>query len=186
MRTVRRALARLLVITGVAALSWSGYVAARADYVQYELAKDLPERHEVQAPAPGSTLGLLEIPRLSLSSIVMEGDDEASLLIAAGHLPDTPLPWEPGNSAVAAHRDADFRPLKDIQVGDVIRFHMADSLLEYVVRETRIVEQTEVSVLNPTKEPTLTLITCYPFNFIGAAPKRFIVQAERVGSPRGT
>ena len=184
MKAVRRAFARLLVLTGIAALSWSGYVVARSDYVQYELARELPERHEVRAPERGAPLGMLEIPRLGLSSIVTEGDDEAGLLVAAGHLPDTPLPWKPGNSAIAAHRDTDFRPLTDIQTRDVIRFHTADSVLEYVVRETRIVEPTEVSVLNPTEHPTLTLITCYPFTFIGAAPQRFIVRAERVSGPQ--
>jgi sortase A len=116
--------------------------------------------------------------------VVVEGDDPTSLLVAAGHLPETPLPWQPGNSVVAAHRDTDFRPLRAIREGDVIRFHTADAVIEYVVREFFVVDPDEVSVLRPTDRPMLTLITCYPFTYIGPAPQRFIVRAERRALPR--
>jgi sortase A len=178
-RRVRRAIGGLLVAAGVSALSWSGFVLAKADYTQLVMARSLPTREEVVSPRAGQTLGLLEVPRLGLSSIVVEGDDPASLLVAAGHLPETPLPWQAGNSVLAAHRDTDFRPLEGIRQGDVVRFHTAEGAIEYVVRETRIVEPTEVSVLRPTEQSMLTLITCYPFTFIGSAPHRFIVRAER-------
>jgi sortase A len=183
--TLRRTFGCALAIAGIAILSWAGFVTARADYVLREVSGALPARHEIgSSPGRGSTLGLLEVPRLGLSSVVVEGDDASSLLVAAGHLPDTPLPWEGGNSAVAAHRDADFRPLEGIRVGDVITFHTADAALEYVVRDTSIVEATDLSVLRPTSQPTLTLITCYPFTYIGPAPKRFIVRAERTAASR--
>jgi sortase A len=133
----------------------------------------------VEAPGRGSTLGRLEVPRLGLSTIVIEGDDEYNLLVGVGHLPETPLPWHDGNSVLAGHRDTDFRPLRNIQAGDTIQFHTADIIVEYIVRETEIVEPTDLTVLRATDVPTLTLITCYPFTYVGPAPKRFVVRAER-------
>jgi sortase A len=125
-------------------------------------------------------VGILEIPRLNIESVVMPGDDDKTLDVAVGHLPDTPKPWEPGNSAVAAHRDGLFRPLKNIKVGDDMRLRTAHGEFTYRVRELKIVSPKDLSVLKPTGTNTLTLITCYPFNFVGNAPKRFIVRADRV------
>lgn len=110
----------------------------------------------------------------------MSGDDDATLDMAVGHLPDTPRPWEPGNSAMAAHRDGLFRPLKGIKVGDELRLRTREGDFTYRVRETKVVMPTDLSVLEPTEHNSLTLITCYPFNYVGAAPKRFIVHADRV------
>jgi sortase A len=123
---------------------------------------------------------VLEIPRLGLSSVVLEGDDRAELILGVGHLSDTPMPWHGGNSVLAAHRDTFFRPLARIRPNDVIRFTSSDARLEYVVLETKIVEPTAVEVLAPTPSATLTLITCYPFHYVGPAPRRFVVRAERV------
>jgi sortase A len=127
----------------------------------------------------GKPIGMIEIPRLGLSSVVIEGDDVAALLLGVGHLADTPLPWHGGNSVLAAHRDTFFRPLAGIRRNDLIRFSTADAEFEYVVKETMIVGPTDVEVLDPTDTATLTLITCYPFDYIGPAPNRFIVRAER-------
>lgn len=102
--------------------------------------------------------------------------------VGAGHLPETPLPWLDGNSVIAGHRDTDFRPLRRIREGDMIRFRAADTAIDYVVRETTIVAPTDVTVLRPTSRSVLTLITCYPFTYIGPAPKRFIVRAVRVSN----
>jgi sortase A len=184
MTWLRRTLAWMLLTAGLGSLGWSGALLMRADYEQTVRARALPEIRAVGNPQHGQTLGLLEIPRLSLRTVVVEGDDPTSLLVAAGHLPDTPLPWQPGNSVVAAHRDTDFRPLKDIREGDVIRFHTADTAMEFVVREFFVVEPTDLTVLRPTAQPTLTLITCHPFNYVGPAPRRFIVRAERVPGAR--
>jgi sortase A len=130
--------------------------------------------------ANGEVVGMLDVPRLSLSTPVIEGDDERTLQRAAGHLPDTPLPWEDGNSAIAAHRDGLFRPLKDVKVGDEIRFRTTRDELVYRVAKTSIVRPDDVSVLLPRESSALTLITCYPFYYVGSAPKRFVVFAERV------
>lgn len=128
---------------------------------------------------PGKPIGFIEIPRLRLSSVVLEGEKESALLLGVGHLSDTPMPGTTGNSVLAAHRDTFFRPLKGIRRDDIIRFTTGHGEIEYVVRATKIVEPTDVAVLAPTSSSTLTLITCYPFNYIGPAPKRFVVQAER-------
>jgi LPXTG-site transpeptidase (sortase) family protein len=125
-------------------------------------------------------IGLLEIPRLGFSEIVVHGDDEDTLRVAVGHLPDTPLPWQQGNSAFAGHRDGRFRPLKDIRIGDRITLATRQGNLHYVLRHTKIVSPDDLSVLAPTDTRTLTLITCYPFSYVGKAPKRFILEAEAI------
>jgi len=134
-------------------------------------------------PAAGGLVGMLDVPRLRLSTPVIEGDDDRSLKASAGHLPDTPLPWQPGNSAIAGHRDGLFRPLKRVAVGDAITFRTTRDERHYRVTATAIVEPDDLSVLAPRARDALTLITCYPFTFVGAAPQRFVVHAERVASP---
>jgi len=123
-------------------------------------------------------VGILEIPRLGFSEVVAEGDHDSTLRVAIGHLPDTPLPWQAGNSALAGHRDGRFRQLKDVRAGDHIRLQTHQGTLDYVVRETHIVDPDDVWVLNPTASRTLTLITCYPFDFVGSAPRRYVLMAE--------
>ena len=130
------------------------------------------------APTPQSLVGRIEIPRLGLSAIVREGVDDSTLRRAVGHVPQSALPGEAGNAALAAHRDTFFRPLKDIRKGDRITVTTPEGVHEYRVAETRVVMPDDVSVLAPTMNPTLTLVTCYPFNFVGSAPKRFIVRAH--------
>ena len=117
---------------------------------------------------------------MGVSAAVVHGDTDALLKNAIGHLPDTPLPWHGGNSALAAHRDTFFRPLRNVRPGDMVRLETPAGYLEYRVRETFIVNPDEVWVLDSTHAAMLTLITCYPFNFIGNAPRRFIVRAERI------
>jgi sortase A len=116
-----------------------------------------------------------------------EGDDEKTLTRAVGHLPDTPLPWHRrGNVGLAAHRDGLFRPLEGIKAKDYVRLVTPRGEYHYRVTKTEIVDPDDVWVLTPTKKPTVTLITCYPFSFVGNAPQRFIVQAELVGHVSGT
>lgn len=140
-----------------------------------------PAAAPVREPAveEGAAVGLLEISRLGLSTPILSGEDEATLDLGAGHLRDTPSPWEQGNSAVAGHRDGVFRPLRKVRVGDRIDVRTIHGDLSYTVTETFVVTPDDLSVLEPTESPVLTLITCYPFNFVGPAPKRFIVRAER-------
>ena len=127
----------------------------------------------------GGLVGMLDVPRLQLTTPVVEGDDDRTLKRAGGHLPYTPMPWESGNSALAGHRDGLFRPLKDVKIGDEIRFRTTREEFRYRVTRTSIVLPDDVSVLEPQGKASLTLITCYPFNYVGSAPKRFIIHASR-------
>jgi len=130
---------------------------------------------------PGELIGRVDIPRLKLSATVAEGDDEKTLGRAVGHLPDTPLPWHRrGNVALAAHRDGLFRRLEKIRVEDDVRVVTAKGEYHYLVTKTHIVDPEDVWVIAPTDTPTVTLITCYPFSFVGNAPRRFVVHAELV------
>jgi sortase A len=178
---------RVLLGTGIVCLGWWGVVSLQATRYQREQRAAL-ERIRTAAPAvvdasaalaTGSLIGSLEIPRLRLSAMIAQGDDDATLEVAIGHLPDTALPWHEGNSALAGHRDTFFRPLQDIRVGDELRVSTLYGDFRYQVRETMVVGPNDVWVLDPTDRPTLTLITCYPFSNVGKARRRFIVKAER-------
>jgi LPXTG-site transpeptidase (sortase) family protein len=127
-----------------------------------------------------SLIGRLTIPRLHLRTIVREGAGNATLSLAAGHIPGTAFPWQRGNVAVAGHRDTLFRGLGEIRKKDLIEFDTLDASYVYEVASTQIVGPQDVSVLKPGQYPELTLVTCYPFNFIGSAPERFIVKAQAV------
>jgi sortase A len=122
-------------------------------------------------------LALLRIPRIRLIVPVLDGTDARTLNHGAGHIPGTARPGEIGNIGVAAHRDGFFRGLKDIEKGDVLQLETAKGTDVYIVNQIRIVAPSDVSVLRPRPESSLTLVTCYPFHFIGSAPKRFIVTA---------
>ena len=194
-----------LVLSGIACLAWSGYAVLTArsyqrteraalEQARVEESPTLARTEPPPAPAvpralsTGETIGSLEIPRLRFSAIVAEGDDDGTLKIAVGHLPDTPLPWSDGNSALAGHRDGLFRPLEKVRVGDELNLSTPRGDLRYRVSDTKIVDPDDLSVLDPGERPMLTLITCYPFHYIGPAPRRFIVHAEaidRPAAPRG-
>jgi len=125
---------------------------------------------------------ILRIPRLGIEVPVLEGTSDLTLNRGVGHIPGTALPGEPGNLAITGHRDGFFRPLKDAQPGDIIELQRNSQTDRYVVRKIKIVFPSDTSVLNPTAGSTLTLVTCYPFYFVGAAPRRYIVQASLLPS----
>jgi len=141
---------------------------------------------DVKAPAPaptpaaGTLLGRLEAPSVKLSTTVLEGSDDGTLSRGSGHIEDTPFPGQPGNVGIAGHRDTTFRALRNIHVGDALEFKTADRLYRYRISKTWIVGPDDVYVLDPTPEPALTLVTCYPFEYVGHAPRRFIVRADLV------
>lgn len=133
-------------------------------------------------PKPHSVIGRLEIPRLNLSTVVLEGDEARDLRYGAGHIPGTALPDEAGNFGIAAHRDSFFRPLRNIVPNDRITIDTPEGTYEYRVQSTEIVRPDDVQVLHSlTSAPGLVLVTCYPFHYLGPAPLRFIVHARRVG-----
>ncbi len=123
-------------------------------------------------------LGRLEIPALHLTTAILDNDDMRSLRVGAGHIPGTAAPGGLGNFGVAAHRDTFFRPLSGIKPGMKINVITAEDTFVYVVDATRIVMPDQVEVLDTGNVPEMTLVTCYPFHYIGAAPKRFTVQAH--------
>jgi LPXTG-site transpeptidase (sortase) family protein len=128
----------------------------------------------------GSPLGRIEISRIGLGVMIMEGIDRRTLRRAAGHIPGTPLPGQLGNVAIAGHRDTFFRPLRNIRRDDEITLTTLNGSYRYRVDSTSVVEPQETHVLDDSDDAILTLVTCYPFNFVGSAPKRFIVRARRV------
>ncbi|MFZ3333468.1 MAG: class D sortase [Candidatus Acidiferrales bacterium] len=125
-------------------------------------------------------LGLIEIPRLDTSAIVEEGVSTGTPWKAVGHIPGTAFPGQPGNAVLAGHRDTYFPGLGDLKVGDQVSFESPTATYSYRVESTRIVEPDDVTVLSASTETTLTLITCYPFHYIGSAPQRYVVTAREV------
>jgi sortase A len=141
-----------------------------------------PERKkafaESQAAAAGLPLAVLEIPKIHLEVPVLDGTDDLTLNRAVGLIEGTPRPGERGNVGIAGHRDGFFRALKDIGPGDGIALRTPSGRRDYVVKSVRVVEQEDVSVLDPSPTDSLTLVTCYPFYYVGSAPQRYIVRAE--------
>jgi sortase A len=134
----------------------------------------------VRAAAMRGLIGRLEIPRLLLSVVVVEGTSRTNLRRVVGHIPGTALPGQPGNVGLAGHRDSFFRPLKDLRVKDEIRFSTPAGDYNYEVESLRVVDPDDVGVLAPSEGNVLTMVTCYPFYFVGPAPKRWIVRARQV------
>ena len=140
-------------------------------------------RKAIKEPFP-APLAVLRIPKLRLEVAVLPGTDDPTLDRGLGHIEDTALPGADGNSGIAGHRDGFFRGLKDILPGDTIEIDTLARKEVYRVERTWIVDPSDVSVLDPTPSASLTLVTCYPFYFVGSAPQRFIVRAVRVGGER--
>jgi len=134
----------------------------------------------VPAPARGTWIARLEVPSVTLATTVLEGTDDGTLSRGSGHIEDTPFPGQEGNVGIAGHRDTVFRPLRHIHLGDEMKLTTADRVYHYKISKTLIVTPDDVYVLDPAEQPMLTLVTCYPFDFIGHAPRRFIVQAALV------
>jgi len=140
------------------------------------------ESKDATAPALRSVIGRLDIPRLKLSVMVREGADARTLSRAVGHIPGTALPGTLGNVGLAGHRDTFFRALRDIRENDAIEFETTNGTFHYVVKSTTIVAPRDISVLAASGGENLTLVTCYPFYYLGSAPKRFIVRAAQVAT----
>ena len=122
-------------------------------------------------------LAVLRIPKIGLEVPVLDGTDEHRLNRGVGRIEGTALPGQPGNLGIAGHRDGFFRGLKDIGIGDAVELEMLDGTLTYLVDDIRIVDPTDVTVLTTTDSPVITMVTCYPFYYVGSAPRRYIVRA---------
>lgn len=195
-----RWLERLLLVIGIACLGYYGYVSAETALYQAQEIRELdailasvpatPSSAETSvpvtagrtSPAPGSAIGRIEIPRLGVRAVVRAGSDSRTLRLAVGHIPGTALPGEVGNIGLAAHRDTFFRRLGDIRPGDEVNVVTPEGTFRYTVEGTKVVEPSDVWVLDATDQPSLTLVTCYPFRYLGSAPQRFIVRAVQTTS----
>jgi sortase A len=173
-----------LWVIGFSLLGWA--LAATSMSMVYQarqeraFSSDMRQDPATRAGADPLVLGRIEIPRIGVTAIVREGDDDATLAIAVGHISGTARPGECGNMALAGHRDSFFRALRGIRRQDTIRFVTPNRSYEYVVDSTEVVTPEDTRVLDPTGDTVLTLVTCYPFKYVGHAPNRFIVRASLV------
>lgn len=186
---LRRWAQQFLLWLGAAALACAVGIAAYGGmyqrYQSWKFERDVAAI-TLTPPAPvdhaidlreGDLVGRLEAPRIGLSLMVFQGIGERILTIGAGHVPSTSLPGADGNIAIAAHRDTFFRKLEGIRPGDAIRVATVRQTYEFIVDSTEVVDPDDVQVMESRGRSELTLITCYPFYFVGAAPRRFIVHA---------
>ena len=176
----------ILLAAAAGLLGYCAFVLADTWSFQRQASRAF-ERQLQPAPPPGpgsdamsGLLGRMEIPRLGMSLIVAEGTDETTLRRAGGHISGTALPGHPGNVGIAGHRDTLFRPLQNIRQNDVIMLTTLQGEFRYRVVSTQIVSPSDVDVLNSDGHEILTLVTCHPFYFVGPAPNRFIVRAQRI------
>ena len=179
----------ILFITGALTLS---YVALTLLYAQhYQKAAgnaldkqiDAEERHKAALPPAvakeGDVLGRIEIPRLKLQVAILEGTTAHTLRLGVGHIDGTAFPGTGGSIGIAGHRDTYFRSLKDIRRNDEILLQTAAGIFRYEVDWIRITDPADGGILAPTADSGLTLVTCYPFHYIGAAPERYVIHARR-------
>lgn len=176
-----------LWMAGAAALLYCGWTLGSAAITQAKMARALQQARrtptKAAGPATPGLVGRLEIHRIGISAVVMEGVDNQTMAVAVGHVPGTPQPGQRGNAVLAAHRDTFFRPLRNIKANDQITVDTGSRVVRYRVTSTEIVDPHDVAVIQSHRKNELTLVTCYPFYYVGAAPKRFIVHAELVPAP---
>ena len=188
-RWILRAAYYISLLAGIGSLGYVGY--ALLDTYTYQAVEKVrfeassapaePSPAVTQPVADGSIIGEIELPRVGLKAIVVQGDSVALLRRAVSHLSQTALPGRTGNVALAGHRDGLFRPLRNVLPGDTITLRTPERDFRYEVEWTAVVPPSAVGVIQPTSDRKLTLITCFPFYYVGAAPERFIVRAREVG-----
>ena len=179
---------RAFFACAVLLLGYSGFVVVDTWAFQRRESMDLDRllrdrrvgSQVARAVSTDGLIGRIEIPSLGLSAVVVEGVGRTSLRRGVGHIPGTALPGEAGNVGLSGHRDTFFRPLKDLRIKDEIQLTTLKGDFIYKVESLKIVEPSDVGVLATSHENVLTLVTCYPFFYIGAAPKRFVVRARQV------
>jgi sortase A len=197
--TSRRSRRRLLLasyalaLVGLLALGYCVMVWHNAQ--TYQQAAQREFERKLAAPAatapPAATkpalreappIAQLQIPRLGVSVMVVEGDSDRNLERAVGHIPGTAPIGGPGNVAIAGHRDTFFLPLREVQRNDLILLRTLRGNYSYRVVMMQIVGPKDVAVLRPSRRDELTLVTCYPFEFVGSAPRRYVVTAVKTGA----
>jgi len=186
-RNILRGACYCFLAFGILSLGYAGFVFADSHRYQTLEIKKFEQPGRLSEPhllVEGEVIGEIQVPRLGLSAMVVQGVSASSLRHAVGHMAKSALPGEWGNVALAGHRDTLFRPLREIQVGDEIRFKTIKQNFKYVVESMEVVTPTNIQVLKPTSGHDLTFITCFPFYYVGPAPKRFIVRARQTDVPR--
>jgi len=185
----------LFLITGLLALSYVGLTLLHARSYQQNALSTLD--HQIQAapssPAPrnaalaippslkeGDVVGRILIPRINVTVAILQGTTPQTLLLGVGHIDGTPLPGETGNSGIAGHRDTFFRNLRDLRSGDQIQIQTVSAISNYQVDWLQIIDPRDTAILTPSSGAELTLVTCYPFHYIGHAPERFVAHAHKL------
>ena len=184
----RRTLSLLLVVAGVILLTYVGYSYFSMYHEQQRLAREWEEQQRQVQTSEASTVHVTQddgltrvsIPKIGLDAIIVEGTSHKQLKLGPGHIQNTPVPGEAGNSVISAHRDTFFRHIYELNKGDDIIVKRLGRTFTYEVISKRIVEPDDTSVLAPSKDAKLTLITCYPIYYIGPAPKRLVVTSRLV------
>jgi sortase A len=191
----RRSLGIALLWLGIALLATWSWVTLDGLAFQRSLARRLDElristrlrplvanaRASRDEAGESGLIGRIEIPRLGLSAMVLEGTSGRALRRGVGHVERTAFPGERGNVGLAGHRDTHFRGLKEVEKGDLIRIDTPDGVFAYQVESIRIVEPDRADLLDQSGRPRLTLVTCYPFYYVGPAPRRYVVVARPAG-----
>jgi sortase A len=166
------------VLAYVSLALWSSARFQVSETKRFEVLHRSPATQE--APRPGDPFGKISIPRLGLSAIISEGVDDRTLRHAVGHFPESSTPERDGNVALAGHRDTFFRDLAHIRVDDVVTLETLHGKYQYQVMRTEVVSPQHTELVQSSSKADLTLVTCFPFRYIGQAPQRFIVQATRI------
>jgi sortase A len=179
---------RLLWAGGCLTITYCVFLWAWASFNQAQGLHEL-ERHAHSPganPVEGALVGRIEIPRLHMSSIIFAGTGDSTLDRGVGYMIGSARPGERGNTVLAAHRDTFFRPLRNIQRGDEVSLFTPQGIYRYVIESTEIVDPDAIEVLRPSREGVLTLITCYPFQYIGSAPQRFVARGTSAPATAAT
>jgi len=179
-RAFEEAVAAGATATGTVATGSTSYFA-EPDYALWS-EKRIADYHEGNTIRDEAPLAIMSIDTLELKVPIYNGTDEINLNRGAGRIKGTAWIDSPGNLGIAGHRDGFFRVLKDVELGDSISMLTHQGNSEFVVSSITIVDPSDVSVLAPTDASTITLVTCYPFYFVGHAPKRYIVKGELVSN----
>jgi sortase A len=180
---------RILMLTGVLALAYVALTLFSARLFQNAASRGMDEQIHAEEQHPviparnrvkeGDMLGRIEIPRIGMSVMVLQGTTSRTLRLGVGHINGTALPGESGNIGIAGHRDTFFRGLKDVHREDEILLQTNAGIIKYEVDWIQITAPGDGGVVSLATESGLTLVTCYPFHYIGAAPERFVVHAHR-------
>ncbi len=186
---LRRHFSAILIVFGALLLGYVGWEYGSMAWMQHRLQKQWAVQQTqpsssqtASAEPPDDGLTRLSIPKIDLAAVVVEGTGRKQLLLGPGHMESTAAPGEKGNSVITGHRDTFFRHIYELKKGDEVVVQRNGKTFRYAVQSKRVVEPTDLSVVNKTDDSRLTLITCYPTYYIGPAPQRLVVVSKLVES----